>query len=519
MSSPAPSGSPLAAAFAQASPSAGQPVSVRDALGQGQQGQQGGEGDLTYSQLVRLGRTTAPAGQVQTGTRRVEVEVPVYSDVHYEDVVAERQVPVYTQKIVPKQEVHEVVKYVPELSHSWIERKVEVPVVQHVDRVVEVPQVQVVNKYVPKVEVKTIERVVPKTVVKTVERVQEVPVVEYKDKVVEVPHVVEVVKEVPRAVPVDVRVPVIKYVPKVEVKTIERVEKMPVPQYVDVPVQVVKEVPKYIVQEQFRDVPVPGPVVPVWKEVVVEREEVIDREVPYITYKDIERPYEVPVYEYKYNKYPVTLPHRTTKMLPPGPTNFVVVPVIKCNVTIDIPPGFPITHAQLVELFAARGVDLNQFKMLSEPIPLPPGEAPTTIEARVETTGPQYPEGAIIYPGVLPPPHMMRDGQTWCGPPEKVGELIETILDGPPAGWIPTQEQLEIMRAHKLTPEQCGYKGPAMTPPPPVMTMTHSVPVLEPSPPVQPPIQPHGRHIHLPAGGMPFPEAIQAAPGMIQCCR
>ncbi|CEL92206.1 unnamed protein product [Vitrella brassicaformis CCMP3155] len=183
MSGPAPSGSPLAAAFAQAaSPPAGQPVSVRDALGQQQQG---GEGEMTQSQLVRLGRTTTPAGQVQTGTRRVEVEVPVYSDVHYEDVVAERQVPVYTQKIVPKPEVHEVVRQVPELSHSWIERKVEVPVIQQVDRVVEVPQVQVVNKYVPKVEVKTIERVVPKTVVKTVERIQEVPVVEYKDKVVE----------------------------------------------------------------------------------------------------------------------------------------------------------------------------------------------------------------------------------------------------------------------------------------------------------------------------------------------
>mmetsp|Transcript_28269 Transcript_28269/g.70625 ORF Transcript_28269/g.70625 Transcript_28269/m.70625 type:complete len:476 (-) Transcript_28269:469-1896(-) len=447
MSGPAPSGSsPLAAAFQAAS----EPVSVRDALAMGGQQQQGGEGEMTQSQLIRLGRTT-PAGSIQTGTQRIEVEVPVYTDVHYEDVVAERTVPLHVQKIVPEPEVHELVRQVPELSHSWIERQVEVPVVQHVERIVEVPQVQVVNKYVPKVEVKTIERVVPKTVVKTVERIQEVPVVEYKDKVVEVPHVVEVVKEVPRAVPVDVRVPVIKYVPKVEVKTIERVEKMPVPQYVDVPVQVVKEVPKYIVQEQFRDVPVPGPVVPVWKEVVVEREEVIDREVPYITYKDIERPYEVPVYEYKYNKYPVVIPHRTTTMLPPSPTHVVVPPIIKATLNIDIPPGVSISQMQLVELFATNGIDLNLFKYIQEPIPAAfPEQLKDAKPWPTETFGP------------LPPTTHMRDGHTWTGKPEPVGDVIETKLEGPPAGWTPNQEQINIMNEHKLTPEQCGYTGPQL---------------------------------------------------------
>jgi len=475
MSGPAPSGSsPLAAAFQAAS----EPVSVRDALAMGGQQQQGGEGEMTQSQLIRLGRTT-PAGSIQTGTQRIEVEVPVYTDVHYEDVVAERTVPLHVQKIVPEPEVHELVRQVPELSHSWIERQVEVPVVQHVERIVEVPQVQVVNKYVPKVEVKTIERVVPKTVVKTVDRVEEVPVVQYKDKIVEVPHVVEVIKEVPKPVPVEVQVPVIKYVPKVEVKTIERIEHVPVPQYVDVPVPVIKEVPKIITEERVVDVEVPGPVIEVWREVPVEREEVIEREVEVVKYVDVPKPYEVPVYDYKHNKYPVVIPHEKTTMLPPGPTNFVIPSIIKGNFTFDIPPGMRITREELVHYVrATKGIDLNQCKEIAPPMPLPEGTAPTSIEAHFENEPlPEYVKNAKPWPvdewGPLPDPSQMQDGHSWTGPPVKVGEPIKTTLQGPPQGWIPNQHQLKIMAEHKLTPEQCGYQGPPirmpmlMAPPPP----------------------------------------------------
>ncbi|KAH0477940.1 MAG: hypothetical protein KVP17_001365 [Porospora cf. gigantea B] len=140
---------------------------------------------------VRIGEWMAPAGAVVTETRLVSSSI-----VHEETMgqippmdVKTVQVPGHREEKVERisrKEVRHVEKRVPKIEIEYVERTVEVPKIEYVQKIVEVPQVQHVVKHVPKVEI--VER--PYEVVKEVPRI-ETKVVE---KVIEVPEIVEVPK-------------------------------------------------------------------------------------------------------------------------------------------------------------------------------------------------------------------------------------------------------------------------------------------------------------------------------------
>eukprot|EP01053_Blabericola_migrator_P012810 Blabericola_migrator_1__12809@NODE_825_length_6370_cov_320_094241_g582_i0_p3_GENE_NODE_825_length_6370_cov_320_094241_g582_i0NODE_825_length_6370_cov_320_094241_g582_i0_p3_ORF_typecomplete_len343_score57_61IMCp/PF12314_8/0_015IMCp/PF12314_8/5_4e12IMCp/PF12314_8/25IMCp/PF12314_8/1_2e03DUF1380/PF07128_12/1_7e02DUF1380/PF07128_12/7_2_NODE_825_length_6370_cov_320_094241_g582_i038934921 len=89
-------------------------------------------------------------------------------------------------------------------------------------RYVEVPVIEEVIRHVPRREVVEVERRVPRVEVEFVERIVEVPQIQYVDRQVEVPQVQEVVRHVPVRQVVDVPREVVKYVPKVETKIVEK---------------------------------------------------------------------------------------------------------------------------------------------------------------------------------------------------------------------------------------------------------------------------------------------------------
>lgn len=119
-------------------------------------------------------------------------------------------------------------------------------------RYVEVPVVEEVIRHVPKREIVEVEKKVPRYDVEWVERIVEVPHVQYIDKQVEVPQVQEVVRHVPVRQVVEVPREVVKYVPKVETKIVEKEVEVP-GEIVEIPRPYVVEnkvvVPRFVDQE------------------------------------------------------------------------------------------------------------------------------------------------------------------------------------------------------------------------------------------------------------------------------
>eukprot|EP01057_Protomagalhaensia_wolfi_P001480 Protomagalhaensia_wolfi_Nauph_80__1479@NODE_1897_length_1285_cov_1736_543339_g545_i2_p1_GENE_NODE_1897_length_1285_cov_1736_543339_g545_i2NODE_1897_length_1285_cov_1736_543339_g545_i2_p1_ORF_typecomplete_len318_score63_41IMCp/PF12314_8/0_0014IMCp/PF12314_8/1_6e12IMCp/PF12314_8/1_8e04Phage_hub_GP28/PF11110_8/8_6Phage_hub_GP28/PF11110_8/27_NODE_1897_length_1285_cov_1736_543339_g545_i22021155 len=109
-------------------------------------------------------------------------------------------------------------------------------------RYVEVPVVEEVVRTVPKREIIEVEKRVPRIEYEWVERVVEIPQVQYVDKHIEVPQIHEMIRQVPVRQVVDVPREVVKYVPKIETKIVEK--------EVQVPGEII-EIPKpYVVENR-----------------------------------------------------------------------------------------------------------------------------------------------------------------------------------------------------------------------------------------------------------------------------
>eukprot|EP00914_Ancora_sagittata_P005886 GHVO01011834.1.p1 GENE.GHVO01011834.1~~GHVO01011834.1.p1 ORF type:complete len:344 (-),score=62.00 GHVO01011834.1:116-1120(-) len=164
-------------------------------------------------------------------------------------------------------------------------------------RYVEVPQIQEVIRHVPKREVVEVEKRVPRYEIDYVERLVDVPQVQYVDKYVDVPQYQEVVKYVPIHQVVDVPKEIIKTVPRLETRVIEKV--------VEVPGEII-EVPKpYTVENkvavpQYTDKQVPLVVAQTVRPVVTETQEEVEIEVmewePEIIQVEVQVPKPVPAH-------------------------------------------------------------------------------------------------------------------------------------------------------------------------------------------------------------------------------
>merc|ERR1739838_72490 len=135
-------------------------------------------------------------------------------------------------------------------AHQQSERKISsvvvheeftTPVPQPEVRYVEIPQYEEVVTHVTKKEVREVEKRVPKIIEEFVERIVEVPQYEEVIRHVEVPQVREVIKEIPRIEVQERYYDVVKHVPKVEIKHVEKV--------VEVPFEVIS-VPKEVTLEE-----------------------------------------------------------------------------------------------------------------------------------------------------------------------------------------------------------------------------------------------------------------------------
>eukprot|EP01055_Gregarina_sp_Pseudo9_P000986 Gregarina_sp_Pseudo_9__985@NODE_1633_length_1437_cov_631_085837_g1513_i0_p1_GENE_NODE_1633_length_1437_cov_631_085837_g1513_i0NODE_1633_length_1437_cov_631_085837_g1513_i0_p1_ORF_typecomplete_len317_score46_96IMCp/PF12314_8/0_0059IMCp/PF12314_8/8_1e14IMCp/PF12314_8/1_8e04Phage_hub_GP28/PF11110_8/3_4e03Phage_hub_GP28/PF11110_8/15Phage_hub_GP28/PF11110_8/48DUF5520/PF17658_1/65DUF5520/PF17658_1/1_7e03DUF5520/PF17658_1/18_NODE_1633_length_1437_cov_631_085837_g1513_i03461296 len=119
-------------------------------------------------------------------------------------------------------------------------------------RYVEVPVVEEVIRHVPKREVVEVEKRVPRYDVEWVERIVEIPQVQYIDKHVEVPQIQEVLRTVPVRQVVEVPREVVKYVPKIETKIVEKEVEVP-GEIIEIPRPYVVEnkivVPRFVDQE------------------------------------------------------------------------------------------------------------------------------------------------------------------------------------------------------------------------------------------------------------------------------
>ncbi|KAH0476022.1 MAG: uncharacterized protein KVP18_004995 [Porospora cf. gigantea A] len=127
-------------------------------------------------------------------------------------------------------------------------------------RYVEVPVVEEVIRHVPRKEIIEVEKRIPKYEVEYVEKIVNVPHVQIVDKHVEVPQVQEVVRHVPKREVIEVQKQVIKHVPKVETRFVEKIVEVPgevievpkpylVEQKVIVPRYVDREVPTVVAQK------------------------------------------------------------------------------------------------------------------------------------------------------------------------------------------------------------------------------------------------------------------------------
>lgn len=159
----------------------------------------------TNTHLATLAGTyTLPPGAVEQSTRKVSCTIIAEEllgtvpqpDVKYVDV------PTYEEvvKHVPVKEVREVERRVPRVEVEYVEKIVEVPEIQYVQKTVEVPKVQEVVRHIPKIEI----------VDRPFEVVKEVPRIETKivERTVEVPG--EII-EVPKPYTVETKVPVANF--------------------------------------------------------------------------------------------------------------------------------------------------------------------------------------------------------------------------------------------------------------------------------------------------------------------
>ena len=123
----------------------------------------------------------------------------------------------------------------PEGAHEISQRKISSVVVQSQQleklepevRYVEVPVIEEVIKHVPVKQVKEVVTRIPKVEVEYVDRQVEVPQVEYRDCHVEVERIQEVVRHVTVPQVVERAVDVVKHVPKVEIRQVEKVVEVP----------------------------------------------------------------------------------------------------------------------------------------------------------------------------------------------------------------------------------------------------------------------------------------------------
>jgi len=92
---------------------------------------------------------------------------------------------------------------------------------------VEVPVIQEIIKEIPKKEIVEVERRVPVIDYQYVDKIVEVPQIHYVDKIVEVPQIREVVRRVPIIEMVEVPKKVIRHVPRIETKVVEKIVEVP----------------------------------------------------------------------------------------------------------------------------------------------------------------------------------------------------------------------------------------------------------------------------------------------------
>ena len=123
----------------------------------------------------------------------------------------------------------------PEGAHEISQRKISSVVVQSQQlektepevRYVEVPVIEEVTRHVPVKQVKEVVTRIPKIEIEYVDRQVEVPQIEYRDCHVEVERIQEVVRHVTVPQVVERAVDVVKHVPKVEVRQVEKIVEVP----------------------------------------------------------------------------------------------------------------------------------------------------------------------------------------------------------------------------------------------------------------------------------------------------
>ncbi|KAH0482032.1 MAG: uncharacterized protein KVP18_004376 [Porospora cf. gigantea A] len=151
----------------------------------------------------RMSSTVLPSGAVEQSSRRISstiigeemIGTMPQPKVTYVDV------PMYEEVVthVPVREVREIEKKIPKVEVQYVEKIVDVPQIEYVNKTVEVQQVQEVIRHVPRVEY--VDR--PYDVVKEIPRL-ETKIVE---KIIEIPEVIEV----PKPFVVEQKIPVARY--------------------------------------------------------------------------------------------------------------------------------------------------------------------------------------------------------------------------------------------------------------------------------------------------------------------
>lgn len=217
---------------------------------------------------------------------------------------------IYAEKIVPRTEVQYMEKIVPRYEVQYVEKVVEVPEIQYIEELrpipkvevrewsIEVPYVDVEVVHVPKKVVQEHVQFVKKPEYQDVVQVIEVPKTVYVDRVQEIEQVIERPVMIPKVVQQTRHVEVVKHVPKIEIRQIEKIVQVPVIQ--EVPKPYIVEVPTQ--QLVFNDVAVPVVVgqklVPIMTNDTQEEATVeVKQYVPYIVPVDvyIPRPVQLPL--------------------------------------------------------------------------------------------------------------------------------------------------------------------------------------------------------------------------------
>lgn len=195
------------------------------------------------------------------------VEVPV-------DRIVEKVVEVPVDRLVEVEKIVEVEKVVDKIIEVPVEKLVEVYKIVEVEKIVEVPVEKIVE--VP------VEKIVEKTVEVPVDRIVEVPVEKIVEKVVEVEKIVEVIKEVEVEKIVEKTVEV----PKELIVEVEKIVEVPKEVVVEVekPVEKIIEVERIVEKVVTKEVEVPK---------IVEVERIVEKIVEVPVDKPIDRIVEV----------------------------------------------------------------------------------------------------------------------------------------------------------------------------------------------------------------------------------